>query len=367
MDKITLHIWVVSDNDKLFGELQKCRTIEGVTYDFHKVSTAWEIGHIEGTFDNLIISDKLNQLMPFYNQRGTSLIFIGTSNELCKFTKVPPGNLLEIWDREAPIIFRSSRLYHAASNHLALYRAWLYNNYLMSVIDTMQDLVWFKDKAGLHWLVNNKFEDTVQKTRSQIYGMGHNYIWDVPPEEQDTAEFKCLESEREVMKSKETVVADEMVQNAKGMRHFITYKSPLYDRSGQIMGTVGIGHDVTDMNNTSQELKILMDNLPMAVAVCDADWKVTQVNNSFTNIFDVALTKDITIDYLEWREANLTPVNERIYDEESRSYRQEVYFTSDGSEMVFSLSEHEIVDFFGNITGYYCLFWDITDSSDFTA
>ena len=366
MDQITLHIWVISESETLTDELRKCRPVRGITYDFHTVATAWDIGHIEGTFDHLIISGKLNQLMPFFNQRGTSMIFIGTAAELSKWAKVPPNNLLEIWDPDAPVIFRSSRLYHAASNHITVYHEWLYRNYLMATIDSMQDLVWYKDKEGLHWLVNNKFEDTVKKTRAQVYGMGHNFIWDVPPEEGHTAEYRCLESEREVMKRKETVVADEMVRNAKGMRHFKTYKSPLYDRSGQVMGTVGIGHDVTDMNNASLELQILIDNLPLAVMVCNQDWIGTQVNSRFASHFGIHIEPDDEpFHYAKWREDRLTPVNERRYDENAHAYYQDVSLEKDGSERIFYVIEQEILDYFGNITGYYCLFRDITEEREY--
>ncbi|MBR1633974.1 MAG: diguanylate cyclase [Lachnospiraceae bacterium] len=367
MDQITLHIWVIADNEKLTDELRKCRPVQGVTYDFQTVSSAWNIGHIEGTFDHLIITDRLDHLMPFFNQRGTSLIFIGTSTDLCKWTRVPPNNLLEIWDPDAPLIYRSSRLYHAATNHITIYHEWLYRNYLMATIDSMQDLVWYKDKEGLHWLVNNKFEDTVKKTRAQVYGMGHNFIWDVPPEEGHTAEYKCMESEREVMRRKETVVADEMVQNAKGLRHFLTYKSPLYGRDGQVMGTVGIGHDVTDMNNASLELQILIDHLPLAVAVCNEHWKPAQVNSRFSELFGIHIDPEDeeTFDYLDWKKQTLHPIDERVYDDKLHSYQQEITVEQNGAERSFSVTEQEILDYFGNVTGYYCLYRDTTEAREY--
>ena len=56
-------------------------------------------------------------------------------------------------------------------------------------------------------------------------------------------------------------MADELVKTDIGMRHFMTYKAPLYGREGDVVGTVGIGHDMTDLNNTSLELSLLIDNI----------------------------------------------------------------------------------------------------------
>lgn len=40
-----------------------------------------------------------------------------------------------------------------------------------------------------------------------------------------------------------------------------TYKSPLYDEDGEMMGTVGIAHDITDLENIDIELRSLLSIL----------------------------------------------------------------------------------------------------------
>ena len=63
--------------------------------------------------------------------------------------------------------------------------AWLWNTELEAVIDTSLDLIWFKGRFGEHWRVNNAFCDTVKKTKEDIRGKQHYYIWDLTPEEYD--------------------------------------------------------------------------------------------------------------------------------------------------------------------------------------
>ncbi len=114
------------------------------------------------------------------------------------------------------------------------------SHFLDAAIDGSPNLVWFKDKNGIHRKVNSSFCQTVNKTKEQVEGRGHAYIWDV--EEDDPA---CIESERVVMETQKTCYSLETIQTGGGARLLSTYKSPLYDLDGSVMGTVGVAIDVT--------------------------------------------------------------------------------------------------------------------------
>ena len=122
-------------------------------------------------------------------------------------------------------------------------------HYLEAAINNSPNLIWYKDKNGIHKKVNDSFCRTVNKTKEQVEGRGHAYIWDV--EHDDPA---CIESEREVMEKKRTFVSEEIIQTGGGIRILETYKSPLYDLSGSVMGTVGIAIDVTQERAYEQEI-----------------------------------------------------------------------------------------------------------------
>lgn len=131
---------------------------------------------------------------------------------------------------------------------------WLSEYYLDSVINSVPDLVWFKDKKGAHLKVNNTFCKAVNKSHEQIKGRGHYYIWDINPEDYAKGEYICMESEYEVMEKKKTCVFDEHVLISDDMRELRTYKSPLFDLDGSVMGTVGFAHDVTTENKYKQRM-----------------------------------------------------------------------------------------------------------------
>ena len=138
---------------------------------------------------------------------------------------------------------RWQRAYQAEKN------AWQTSQFLEATINSIPSLVWYKTKDGIHEKVNDSFCRTVNKTKAQVQGRGHAYIWDV--EQDDPA---CIESERVVMTEERTCVSEETVLTGEGVRLLTTYKSPLYDLDGSVMGTVGVGIDVTQERAYEQEI-----------------------------------------------------------------------------------------------------------------
>lgn len=122
---------------------------------------------------------------------------------------------------------------------------WQTQSYLDATINCVPHLIWYKDKEGAHMKVNEAFCRAVNKTMEQIEGRGHYYIWDIDPDEYAKGEFICMESEYEVMEKRETCIFDETVKIGDSMRQLLTYKAPLFDLDGSVMGTVGVATDVT--------------------------------------------------------------------------------------------------------------------------
>lgn len=156
---------------------------------------------------------------------------------------------------------------------------------MTTAFDSIPDLVWFKDICGAHLTVNNGFCDAVDKTKEQIYKKGHYYIWDIPKEEYDKGDYVCLESEDTVIKARKTCIFDEKVKTKKGMRQFITYKSPLIDADGRIFGTCGIANDVTTQHNINSELEVVLDSMPFAILIESEKGNVIAKNSRFDEFF----------------------------------------------------------------------------------
>lgn len=123
--------------------------------------------------------------------------------------------------------------------------AWLWELELQSVIDTSMDLIWFKGRYGEHWRVNDAFCQIVNKTKEDIRGKQHYYIWGLSEEEYKEGKFVCLETEQDVKEAGKTCRFREHVMGQEGLREMITLKTPLYDEKGEFMGTVGVAKDIT--------------------------------------------------------------------------------------------------------------------------
>lgn len=126
---------------------------------------------------------------------------------------------------------------------------WQTNQFFETTINSTPNLIWFKNKNGIHEKVNDSFCKTVNKSKKQVEGKGHAYIWDV--EHDDPA---CIESENVVMRTGKTCISEETISTGEGMRLLSTYKSPLYNIDGSVMGTVGVAIDITRERAYEQEI-----------------------------------------------------------------------------------------------------------------
>ena len=176
-------------------------------------------------------------------REGTELILLQQDGERL------PEDLLE----QAADIWTAGTLRFRFQRRQKLWKeradAWETRQYLETTINSIPSLIWYKDKNGIHEKVNDSFCRTVGKTKEQVQGRRHAYIWDV--EQDDPA---CIESERLVMEQRTTCVSEETVQSGEGVRLLTTYKSPLYDLDGSVMGTVGVGIDVTQERAYEQRI-----------------------------------------------------------------------------------------------------------------
>lgn len=227
-----------------------------------------------------------------------------------------------------------------------------------TAFDSIPDLVWFKDTMGSHLKVNDGFCHAVQKTKEQIYKRGHYYIWDIPKEEYEQGEYVCLESEDVVIQARKTVLFDEKVKTKHGMGQFKTYKSPLIDKNGEIFGTCGIAHDVTDLHNIHRELMVVLESMPFGVIIEDRDGMIVSTNKKLCEMFPGVST--ITgQNYSEWKAQNLKCAKPYIHGGE------EISLTIGGKDITLWLREISMQSIFGESIGNIMMFSDITMEQEY--
>ncbi len=176
---------------------------------------------------------------------------------------------------------------------------WQAEQFLNACINGAPNLIWFKDKDGIHEKVNDSFCQVVGKTHQQVEGRTHAYIWDV--EEDDPA---CIESEREVMQERKTCVSNEVVQTGSGQRLLTTYKSPVYDLDGSVAGTVGVAIDVTQerayeqaITEKNRTMEMLFSTMDCGVMCHSLDGKrVISVNQAALRLLGYSSQEELLAD-----------------------------------------------------------------------
>ncbi len=177
--------------------------------------------------------------------------------------------------------------------------AWESTQFLETTINSIPCLVWYKTKDGVHEKVNDSFCATVNKEKDDVQGRRHAYIWNV--EQDDPA---CIASENTVMETKRTLVSEETVQTGDGTRLLTTYKSPLYDVDGTVMGTVGVAIDITqerayeeDLVQKNQTLESIFTSLDCGIIThsCDGT-RLYGINQAALSILGYATEEEMLAD-----------------------------------------------------------------------
>lgn len=234
----------------------------------------------------------------------------------------------------------------------------LNQNYLDTLIDSVPDLIWFKRLDGIHVKVNTGFCQAVYKDRKDIEGFDHYHIWGIPKEVYENSDYVCLDTDSIVIESKQPGVFDETVAGHQGMRQLKTYKSPLFDERGELIGTVGIAQDVTELKNTDAKLELILRTMPFAVMITDLSGQVLTLNQKFEEYFQVNQT-DLAGKPYPIREATPgTPANppHLLYLDQENG----LGLLCQNKELILDFHTEPIYDYFNNFVGTLHIFRNVT-------
>ena len=134
------------------------------------------------------------------------------------------------------------------------YHAWLIHNWWQTTLNMVPDLAWYKNLGGLHLEVNGALARTVGKTVEACRGQRHGVIWGLKPEEYEEGERVCLESDMQVVNSGKLMIGAEQVLDNGEMRDLKTFKTPVRDKEGNIIGTAGVAQDITLLNRYHKKI-----------------------------------------------------------------------------------------------------------------
>ncbi len=247
-----IHFYLVGHQCRVFDIIKEMSPLECFTQEFSESDTpvdmlAANADVIVANLQDMNVREALQALITGKSS-GAEIILLADKDQIMLIVD-DMVEITDIWTMpmsDEEIRFRYGRWRQTYKTGKDF---WETSHFLEATINNIPNLIWYKDKEGIHEKVNDSFCKTVNKTKQQVEGRGHAYIWDV--EQDDPA---CIESENEVMSKRQTCVSEETIKAGEGMRTLTTYKSPLYNLDGNVMGTVGVAIDVTQERAYEKEI-----------------------------------------------------------------------------------------------------------------
>lgn len=155
-------------------------------------------------------------------------------------------------------------------------------NSLQTLLHAIPDLIWFKDSEGVYLSCNHRFEKFFGAAEKDIVGLtDYDFV------DKELAD-SFREHDRIAMKKGGPSVNEEWVTFADdGHRELLeTTKTPVFDARGQLIGVLGIGHDITERKFVEDRLRESSAAFETheAIVITDADASIIRVNKAFQAI-----------------------------------------------------------------------------------
>jgi PAS domain S-box-containing protein len=241
---------------------------------------------------------------------------------------------------------------------------------LHTLVQTIPDLIWLKNKDGVYLSCNIMFERFFGAKEADIVGKtDYDFV------DRELADSFC-EHDREAMAAgKPTSKEDWIIFADDGHRAFVdTIKTPMYDVQGTLIGVLGIGRDITDRNRADEELtqseekyRSIFENAQEGIFRTTPDGKIIMSNPAMAKMFGYESPEEMMTSVTDVdRQHHVNPEDRRklvemieehgfIKGYEAQNNRK------DGSIIWISLTMHAVRDEKGQIIYYDGIIEDITN------
>lgn len=253
-------------------------------------------------------------------------------------------------------------------------------NQLTTLVENLPDSIYIKDSACRYILVNNNFATRLKIDEvNNLYGKSDFDFYS------NKEAVRYFEEDQKILKGELPVLRREQeTKKNNKLKYTITTKVPLKNKTGKIIGLIGICSDITeqkivqlDLEKKNQELeterklfRALMDNMPDTIYIKDKECKFLD-----GNLTQIQITKAGTRENLlgksdhDFYPKDIADIfykddNEVINTGKPVINKEEIGFDKDGNIRVKSTTKVPFYDDKGNILGLVGIGRDITKTKE---
>ncbi|GAV20343.1 blue-light-activated protein [Mariprofundus micogutta] len=151
---------------------------------------------------------------------------------------------------------------------------------MRAILNNLPFLAWLKDEEGRFLAVNDLFVKACGA--ADAASLADKTDLDLWPEELAIA-YRL--DDQDVMDSGKAKQVEEQVEVEGDKRWFETFKSPVFDAEGKVVGTAGMARDITEKINSEAQMRLLesaVGSVNESIIITDAEGVIEYVNPGFT-------------------------------------------------------------------------------------
>ncbi|MCP4598349.1 EAL domain-containing protein [Neptuniibacter sp.] len=176
-----------------------------------------------------------------------------------------------------------NKLFIALGGALAYHQLQKEQAFQNSLIHTIPDLIWLKSPEGEYLSCNRRFEEFFGAKEHQIIGKtDYDFV------DKELADY-FRENDNKALFADSPRTNMEWVTFANdGKRALLeTIKTPMKTSSGELVGVLGIGHDITALHDAQQQLKLaasVFEHASEGIMITDEKGRIIDVNKAFSQL-----------------------------------------------------------------------------------
>ncbi len=151
---------------------------------------------------------------------------------------------------------------------------------LSSITNLSSDVIYVKDRQSRWIFVNPALERIVGKKSDNLLGKNDLEIYSNPE-----IGKTILENDSKIMESGREEILEEIVETQDGIRSFISVKTPRFNENGEVIGIVGISHDITArkqaeyvLQESEEKYRNIIETANEGIMITDPSAIITFVN-----------------------------------------------------------------------------------------